>query len=224
MRSENLARRLVRWFPLNWRARYQDEFVALLDAAPRSWRTTLDVIQGCVSEWSHEMSERLGRVMNATSRLAGGVRLLFWFTLLMALGLPIIALGNAICSVAAIRLLLRGWTLPAGAGTLAHVAGMALTLVAMYRRRNVGLASIPPGILLLGILVAGVVGKMDPATHPHYALLSARDLFTYVPGVAFGYLVPDALWLRTPAVRTRPEPAPATLGLTVLGLSGATKP
>jgi hypothetical protein len=224
MRSETVARRIVRWFPLNWRARYEDEFVALLDAAPRGWRTTLDVVQGCVTEWSHEIGERLARTMNATGRFAGGIRLVFLFLLAVALGVPIFMLGNAICSVAAIELLQRGWTLPAGVGMFAYLVGMVLTLLAMYRRRNPPLATIPPGILALGIFLAGVTSRMDPSTHTHYALLSFRDLSTYMPGVSFGYLVPDALWFRKTGLRTRPEPAPATLGLTVLGLSGATKP
>jgi hypothetical protein len=221
MPSETVARRIVRWFPLNWRARYEDEFLALLDAAPRGWRTTLDVIQGCVAEWSHEIGERLARTMNATSRFAGGVRLIFLVLLAMALGSAIVVLGNAICSVAAIGLLQRGWILPAGTGSIAYVVGMVFTLMAMYRRRSPPLSTLHPVILALGVLVAGVGTKMDADSR--YALLSVRDLLAYMPGVAFGYLVPAALWFRKPGIPSRPEPAPATLGLIVLGLSGATK-
>jgi hypothetical protein len=223
MRSESLARRLVRWFPLSWRVRYEDEFVALLEAAPQGWRTTMDVVQGWVSEWGHALSVRLARAMNATGRFAGGVRLVLLVLLAVALGVPIFMLGNAICSLAAIELLQRGWTLPAGVGTLAYLVGLVLTLMAIYRRRNPPLGTVPPGILALGIFLAGVTSRMDPSTHTHYALLSFSDLMTYMPGASFGYLVPDALWFRRAGLRTRPEPAPATLGLTVLGLSGATK-
>lgn len=48
--SERRAARLLRWYPRAWRARYGDEFTALLIAEfaerPRSWRRGLDVARG----------------------------------------------------------------------------------------------------------------------------------------------------------------------------------
>jgi hypothetical protein len=44
------ARRLVRWYPKEWRRRYGEEFTQLLvddiDERPRSWQRTLDVARG----------------------------------------------------------------------------------------------------------------------------------------------------------------------------------
>ena len=219
MRSETFARRLVRWFPLNWRARYEDEFVALLEAAPRGWRTTLDVVQDCIAEWSHEIGERLVRVVNATGRFAAGARLVILLLFGVALFIPAVVAGNAVCSVIALGLLSAGWTLPASLGILAYLLGAVFSVLAMYQSRK--LTILPPAILVAGIILTGVLVKMDRVSH-HVALLSLDDLISFIPGIALGYLVPLA-WFRTPGLPTRPEPAPATVGLTVLGLSGATK-
>lgn len=47
--AERRARRLLRWYPQRWRARYGDEFTQLLiddiNERPCSWRRTLDVAQ-----------------------------------------------------------------------------------------------------------------------------------------------------------------------------------
>lgn len=80
---------------------------------------------------------------------------------------------------------------------------------------------LPPAVLIMGIILAGVLVKMDRASH-HVVLLSFDDLTSFVPGMALGYLVPTA-WFRIPGMKTRPEPAPASANLIVLGLSGATK-
>ena len=48
--ADRRARRLVRWYPKEWRARYGEEFTQLLiddiDERPRSWRRTFDVARG----------------------------------------------------------------------------------------------------------------------------------------------------------------------------------
>lgn len=47
--ADRRARRLLRWYPRRWRARYGDEFAQLLiddiSDRPHSWRRTLDVAQ-----------------------------------------------------------------------------------------------------------------------------------------------------------------------------------
>ena len=48
---ESLARRIVRSHPRAWRARYEQEMLALLEASPGHWRTVVDLARGCASEW-----------------------------------------------------------------------------------------------------------------------------------------------------------------------------
>lgn len=52
-RAERRARRLLRWYPKRWRARYGDEFTQLLiddiSDRPRSWHRTANVVQNGVA-------------------------------------------------------------------------------------------------------------------------------------------------------------------------------
>src|SRR5262249_14591540 len=49
--SKRIARQLVRLYPSAWRARYEDEFVALLESRDLGWRDVLDVSRGATREW-----------------------------------------------------------------------------------------------------------------------------------------------------------------------------
>lgn len=50
--TRDLARHFVRFYPRAWRARYEEEFVALLEArSDIDWRIALDVSLGAAREW-----------------------------------------------------------------------------------------------------------------------------------------------------------------------------
>jgi hypothetical protein len=75
--AERRARRLVRWYPREWRRRYGEEFAQLLadDIAerPRSWHRTLDVAR---SGLAAQMAQRqLTRGRLASSALIFGAGL-----------------------------------------------------------------------------------------------------------------------------------------------------
>jgi hypothetical protein len=48
--NEPFARQLIRLYPARWRARYGDEFCALLETYPRSLSTIVDVVAGALRE------------------------------------------------------------------------------------------------------------------------------------------------------------------------------
>ena len=48
--DEPFARQLIRLYPARWRARYGDEFCALLEKYPRSLSTIVDVVAGALRE------------------------------------------------------------------------------------------------------------------------------------------------------------------------------
>lgn len=43
---------LLRLYPHAWRERYGDEFAALLEQSPATWRTLADVVRAAGAEWS----------------------------------------------------------------------------------------------------------------------------------------------------------------------------
>lgn len=49
--SKRFARQLVHLYPRAWRARYEDEYVALLDARELGWLDVVDVGRGAAREW-----------------------------------------------------------------------------------------------------------------------------------------------------------------------------
>jgi len=49
--SSRLVRRLVRLYPRAWRERYEEEFVALLDARDLGWRELIDIGRCAAREW-----------------------------------------------------------------------------------------------------------------------------------------------------------------------------
>ncbi len=48
---DRVARRLVRLYPRGWRARYEDEFVAMLDGRELRWRDLADIAICASREW-----------------------------------------------------------------------------------------------------------------------------------------------------------------------------
>src|SRR6476660_1097695 len=50
--NADVARRLVRFYPRKWRTRYEQEFLALLDAhEPLTWRDGMDILGAAGREW-----------------------------------------------------------------------------------------------------------------------------------------------------------------------------
>ena len=86
--SKRLARHLVRLYPRVWRARYEDEFVALLEARDLGWRELLDVGRGAGREWIR--LTLVGRVL--------AVGLEVWITAI-AWSLMVASIGSLIVGV-----------------------------------------------------------------------------------------------------------------------------
>jgi hypothetical protein len=57
--SKRLARQLVRLYPRVWRARYEEELVALVDSSPVTAGVVIDLMAGAGREW---VRAAIGRV------------------------------------------------------------------------------------------------------------------------------------------------------------------
>jgi hypothetical protein len=51
MNANWLAKRVVRLYPRTWRARYEEELLALLEQGHVRWRDALDLARGATWEW-----------------------------------------------------------------------------------------------------------------------------------------------------------------------------
>lgn len=90
---DRVARRLVCLYPRAWRARYEDEFVAMLDARGLRWRDLADIVICAGREWM-----RLTRVGRAL-----GVGVEMWLTAVVW-ALIVASIGSAISGVARLAL------------------------------------------------------------------------------------------------------------------------
>jgi hypothetical protein len=149
-------RRLIRFYPRLWRERYGDEFLALLEASPRSAATTLDVIRGAGREWGRQLlwpgetacpypsllARRFGRLFGVAV-LSWAIVLVVWPVSLWLHESGLTAPGNG-----------RGLLL----GMLITVRGLLAFILVMLRRGPTRVA-VGRGEFVLWIVVAcGCVG------------------------------------------------------------------
>jgi hypothetical protein len=78
------TRWLLRLYPEDWRARYEDEFVALLEDCPSSPRVLLDVVAGALDTRLHPQAV-LGRILSMTNRLRSAEITIFYAFILFVL-------------------------------------------------------------------------------------------------------------------------------------------
>ncbi len=68
------GRRLVRFYPRAWRARYEDEFLALLEALPGTRHDRVDLLRGALDAYLHPPERSLLPGLGAV--LGGGLWIL----------------------------------------------------------------------------------------------------------------------------------------------------
>ncbi len=86
MHLHRLARALIRLYPRPWRARYEDEFVALLEDTGATWHVVVDIVRGVLRERALQAWRAvIGREVGALPPLRW-TRALGSFTALMAVG------------------------------------------------------------------------------------------------------------------------------------------
>jgi hypothetical protein len=88
--SKRFARRLVRLYPLAWRARYEEEFVALLDARVLGWLDLVDVGRGAAREWLR--LTRTGRALEIAFEVWTAA--VVWSLIIASIGSLIVGVGQ----------------------------------------------------------------------------------------------------------------------------------
>lgn len=175
--ADRRARRLVRWYPKQWRARYGEEFTQLLiddiGERPRSWRRTLDVARGGLAAQIAQREPTRARLAAAGLVLGaavGGAAVLH--TVVnpnreIKCPPPSVALGAPCVIVPG-----HGWVNPATLGIallgVAAASGLLLaTLRGSLRRRLVGalaIAGVGAGLVVWVVTYREVVpaDRYDP--------------------------------------------------------------
>jgi hypothetical protein len=88
--SSRLARRLVRLYPRAWRARYEDEFVALVETRDSGWLDSLDIIRGAAHEWLR--LTRTGRALGIA--FEAWTAAVVWSLIIASIGSLIVGVGR----------------------------------------------------------------------------------------------------------------------------------
>ncbi len=232
--------RLVSLYPIDWRARYEEEFRILLAERPPSARDRIDIVRGAVDARLHPQSTAPGRIPDRSGygALAGFAALLIaWF--LAANGpvhldeygsyrdggaaLPFIVLAVALLSIGLYRMIAR---LPVGAhgaataGVLAIVAGLGwsfmpwvfpLALIFILGVLGLAVGAWRTGILPVWWVVAFVALLAVPA-----GVLAALPFLPWyafrVAGLDFAIVLAplSGMWLLVAAVLLRGWARPAT--------------
>jgi hypothetical protein len=94
----NLARRIVRLYPIAWRARYEREMFALLDETDVTFAKAFDLLGGALVEWAHVV---LSRDMASRLLQRGWAKATFRFGVF---GVSV-AIGSVVCRGIASRML-----------------------------------------------------------------------------------------------------------------------
>lgn len=224
------ARRLIRWYPRDWRLRYGEEFTQLLtdDIAerPRSWHRTVDVARsGLAAQLAHRHLTRMrlalaGLVLGAA--LAGAAVLPAVVDPNRQILCPPHARPQAACLIVPAH----GWVNPAALGiALLGVAGaMGLLFAVILRplqRRIVGALAILAGAAAAVVWVAayrqvvpGGLPGSPPVFYPSAAWTAADAALIGVAGVGVALAV---LVRRRPMTRTRLACIVLVLGVTFAG-------
>jgi hypothetical protein len=125
---------LLRLYPADWRERYEEEFLALLEARPPTVRDRFDVIRGAIDARLHPQVRRTAQDPVSDDRAADLV-------IARRLGYGAIV-GGAVW--------LAGWF-------VASLGPLVVDGIGSYRD---GEAAIPLYYLAIGLLVAGLVGEL----------------------------------------------------------------
>jgi hypothetical protein len=173
--SERRAHRLLRCYPPGWRARYGEEFVALLvdemEERPRSLRRTVDVIgSGALA--------RLASAGLVDSGLAPAHRLRAGLGSLARAAVPFLVLGTAVWAQLTIG---WQWSAPQASGT--RVAMLLMSGAAAALAMLAGLASVP---LLWAVIGAFRSGRARPLLGPLLAASCGCAILT-IGSLHFGH-------------------------------------
>lgn len=132
MKSSRSAERLLRWYPLNWRARYGEGFAALLEdtyAQNLSWRARASIARAGLVERAREAGF-VGVATSADDRLRTGSQLVLCGWALFMVAGPIFAKFTEHWGVATPRTHRTFPSLSIGAVHWAGGAGLLLVLLA----------------------------------------------------------------------------------------------
>jgi hypothetical protein len=157
------VRALVALYPPSWRARYADEFTALLVDTGPGIRTVLDVLAGAASAWVRSPAWLHDRA--ARQRASVCVTLFAWTAL--ATGAVLFAKSStdgAMRRPGPGSLWYDGFVVSAGLSlVLLAAGGLPLAIQIAGRRKAVALLCLPvivsPGYLVLVAVLAAVVGR-----------------------------------------------------------------
>jgi len=171
--ADRRARRLLRWYPKEWRRRYGEEFTQLLaddiDARPRSWQRTVDVARSGLA--AHVARRHLTRSRLAVSGLILGAGLAAAAILRVAVDPKRQILCPRNPRAACLIVPGHGWVNPAALGVamlgVAAAAGVLLAVVlGPFRRRLVG---------AVAIVCVGAALVVWVATHREVVPLNSYD-------------------------------------------------
>ncbi|HKV99380.1 MAG TPA: hypothetical protein VJN96_06140 [Vicinamibacterales bacterium] len=197
----SVARKFVRLYPRAWRERYEEEFVALLDArGDLTWLDTVDILGAAGREWARAIGHWSAR--EPADELQAPRRQTIFD--LVVIGLTASALELIARAIAGV---LHGWTFGGGLGSLMFVqAAVALRCAFTYRRATKRLLHVGERELVVWltvILAAAVLAHLDPSRSPLMVDPSWLRLFL---GPAFNlYVSVIFLMTSTPAAVYRTE-------------------
>ncbi len=169
-RAARRAATLVRWYPKSWRARYGDEFVALLMAdltdRPHSWRRGADVARTGLS--TRLSATGLGRptlppvdqIRCSMAAVVSAVAVFLAFAVAMWAQLTVgwqWSQPDAAATKAAVVVITSGMALFAALALLAAVPVVWAVLVGIVRRRQPGLVG-PSALFVVGTVLV-IVGS-----------------------------------------------------------------
>jgi len=158
--NADVARRLVRFYPRKWRTRYEEEFVALLDArGDLTWSDAVDILGAACREWVRTIARWPTREPADDLR---ALRRQIWIELV------VITLTAGLINVLARSTagLFHQWTASSGPIALLFAQGaVALRCAFTYRRSTGRVLRVGPrelAVWLVLVLGAAVLAYIDP--------------------------------------------------------------
>jgi len=190
-----LARRVLRWYPPSFRARYGSELEALVDAVPGSARTTADLFWGAVRAWLRPVftGEDAARRRLLASISTTWIAWCAGFLVAPAANKALLDPPGTGASMT-VRILLSCGSALFVVGCLIALVGVILLLVravlpAVRSRAWVALRPLVPAIVLgvieaAGILALAVIGHSNVVTGTQPTMVSSLVLAAWLAGLA----------------------------------------
>lgn len=194
--NADVARRLVRLYPPAWRARYEQEFLALLDAhEPPTWRDGIDILGAAGREWGRFL---VGLPTREPASDLKGLRRQWWIDFLLV-GICAELIDLAARSIAGL--------MPAGVFAGAHApllfiqAAVGFRYAFVFRDPRRPISHVGPRELATWagvMLVAAVLAHLDPqpsslAIDSVWLRFSSRPAFSlYLSCLFLMYSTPSA--------------------------------